>query len=176
MAQLARNLALQEMSALMTKPLVVVHIEDVPVGCLFYYPELGDGLLVISARYEGQSDRSTRIVPLSGTSICTLALQAIRAEVLSGLAVLVDGFRAEVDLSSSTNSNQAAAYVGKDGTYIRLKSERSMMEIGQCLRLDDGVIRSSPPTASVGFSRWRIVSESDPSVELWSSDLLDREG
>lgn len=156
-----------------TKSLTIRHIEELPAGSLLYYPEFGDGLLCVSARYEGQVGVSTILVPLSGRAASPYALQALRVDNLTGRAVLVEGARAEVDLSTSTSFNGATIYAAPDGIYVRLRSDRPMMTTTQCLRLDDGVVRSSPPTASVGFTRWRIVMEDDPSEEIWDSDILN---
>lgn len=155
-----------------TKSLPIKYLQDVPAGSLLYYPELGDGLLCVSARYDGQIGTSTILVPLSGVEASPYALQTLRVDHLSGRAVLVEGARAEVDLSTATSFNNASAYVASDGTYVRLRSDRPMMTTTQCLRLDDGAVRSGPPTAGVGFTRWRIVMEDDPSEELWDSDIL----
>ena len=156
---------------LITNSPIIKHIEEVPVGSIFYYPSLGEGLLCISGRFDGQNpDRSTVVVPLSGKAPNTHSLQTIFIEYLSGHVAVVDDLRAEVDLASATNSEDASAWVGQDGIYIRLKNERPMMR--QCLRLDDGVIRSSAPINSIGFVRWKVVLEDDPSNEIWSSDIL----
>lgn len=156
-----------------TKTPVIKHIEEVPVGSLCYYPTLGDGLLCISAKFDGQQDRSTVIIPLSGKVENGYALRTLRVDDLCGRVVLVEGTRAEADLSTATTFDEAVAHVGKDGTYIRLRSDRPEMRSRQCLRLEDGVIRSSPPSDSVGFMRWKIVFEDDPGEEVWSSDLLN---
>lgn len=156
-----------------TKTLIIKHIGDIPAGSLLYYPDLGDGLLCVSARYDGELGAATMIVPLSGRAASPYALQPVRAELLSGRAVLVEGAKAEVDLSAATRFDNAVAFADNNGTYIRLRSERPMMVSMQCLQLDDGIIRSHPPTAGMGFERWRIVMEEDPSEELWNSDMLN---
>lgn len=158
-----------------TKSLIIKHIQEIPNGSLLYYPELGDGLLCVSAKYDGELGESTVIVPLSGTSASPYALQPLRADQLSGRAVMVDGVKAEVDLCAATRFGNAVAYANNNGTYVRLRSERTMMASMQCLQLDDGIIRSYPPTAGIGFARWRIVMEEDPSEELWNSDMLINE-
>lgn len=156
-----------------TKPQIIKNVEELPAGSLLYCPELGDGVLCISANYDGHPGRSSMIIPLSGKANFTFALQTIRVENLARQVVLVEGVRAEVDLSTATDFEHAVAHVGRDGTYIRLRAERPMIGMRQCLRLEDGIIRSSPPSGSVGFTRWWIASEDDPSEVLWDSATIE---
>lgn len=156
-----------------TKPQVITHVEELPAGSLLYCPELGDGVLCISAKYEGHQGRSSMIIPLAGKDGCSFAFQTIRVENLSQQVVVVEGVRAEVDLSTATNFEYAIAYIAKDGTYIRLRSERPMVGMRQFLRLDDGVLCHSPPFSSIGFMRWWIASENDPSEVLWDSATIE---
>jgi hypothetical protein len=157
-----------------TKPQLIKHVEDLPAGSLLYCPELGDGVLCISANYDGHQGRSSMIIPLAGKDGCSFALQTFRVENLSQQVVVVEGVRAEVDLSTATNFEHAVAYLAKDGTYIRLRSERPMIRMHQCLRLEDGVICHSPPFSSIGFTRWWIASENDPSEVLWDSKIIEK--
>lgn len=156
---------------MLTKSPTILHIEDVPVGSLFYYPALGKGLLCIAAKYDGQNERATVVVPLSGEMPNVNSLQIIRMESLSGRAVIVEDVRAEVDLSTATDFGETVAFVGRGGTYISVRAQHPMMR--QCLRLEDGVLCSSAPADAIGFGRWKIVAEDDPQVELWASDRLD---
>ncbi|QUL36824.1 hypothetical protein [Erythrobacter sp. JK5] len=156
---------------MLTKTPAIKHIEEVPVGSIFYYPYLGEGMLCLSARFDGQNpDRSTVVVPLSGEAPSSHSLHTVFIDNLSGHAAVVDELRAEVDLSSATNSENTSAWVAPDGLYVRLQNERPMMR--QCLRLNDGVIRSSVPTTAIGFTRWKVVLDDDPNTEVWSSDVL----
>lgn len=157
---------------MLTKSPIIKHIEAVPVGSVFYYPNLGDGTLCVAAKYDGQSgDRTTVVVPLTDTSNSDYALRIFDEDNLSGYAALPDGLIAEVDLQAATSIEEAAAYVASDGTYIRVWSDHPGFR--HFLRLDDGIIRSSVPAASIGFTGWKIVLEDDPTVEFWSSDRPD---
>lgn len=154
---------------MLTKSPIIKHIEAVPVGSVFYYPYLGEGTLCVAAKYDGQpGDRPTVVVPLSDTSNSDYALRIFDVNNLSGYAALPEGFIAEVNLQAATTIEEAAAYVASDGTYIRVRSEHPGFR--HFLRLDDGIIRSSVPSASIGFTGWKIVLEDDPTVEIWSSD------
>ncbi len=159
---------------MLTKSPDVVHVADVPVGSLFYYPGLGSGILCIAACYDGQQGRATVVIPLAPQFNDVDHLGLLDIDNLSGLAVLVEGFRAEVDLQTSTVYDRADVQLGKDGIYASVVAGHSLMR--KWLRLDDGRLRSSCPSISVGFSRWRIVSENDPEDELWSSDQLNQHG
>lgn len=158
-----------------TKSHVIMNVEEIPAGSLLYCPELGDGILCIAANYHGHPGRSSMLIPLSGVAKYNFAFQTIRVENLSERVVLTEGFRAEVDLSSTTNLDHATAHVAKDGTYIRLRSERPVIGMRQCLRLEDGIIYSYPPMASVGFTRWWIASEDDPNEVLWDSATIENQ-
>ncbi len=159
---------------MLTKSPDVLHVADVPVGSLFYYPELGSDTLCIAACYDGQQGPATVVITLAPQFNDVDHLGLVDIDNLSGLAVLVEGFRAEVDLRTSTVYDRADVRVGNAGIYVSVVAGHPLMR--KWLRLDDGRLCSSCPSISVGFKRWRIVSEDDPEDELWSSDKLDQHG
>jgi len=158
---------------MLTKSPNIVHVAEVPVGSLFYYAELGDGILFIAAQYDGQQGPATIAVPLTKMGTMLEPLAMIEIEHLSGSAALVEGFRAEVDLTTSTNNMGATVSVAKDGTYISVRSDHPLR--GRRLRLEDGKLVSSIPSRAVAFARWRIVCQEDDNIVLWTSDGVRQE-
>lgn len=145
----------------------------IPPGQLFYTPTLGEGTLCLSAKWDGQDGAATTFVVLSAPLSEDYDLQVLSIENFSGLCAVVEDATAVIDQSSAKGFGEIAAY--SDGKSAYLKARGSGFPPHVYVRLDDGVLSSSPPPNALGFGRIEIVSGEDLDTKIWSHEAAKEE-